>query len=88
VERKNDAEFDFDEAKARNVTLNAWAAQCQNAMRERDSSLLTHLKRFFGSTALDKIDDKDLIDYRAQRLKEPVIKRGKQSKKTNLADNR
>jgi len=81
VERKNDAEFDFDEAKARNVTLNSWAAQCKNAMRERDDSLLKHLKESFGSMALDRIDDKDLIDYRARRIKEPVIKRGKETKK-------
>jgi integrase len=31
--------------------------------------------------ALNKIDDKDLIDYRAQRLIEPVIKRGKKTAK-------
>ncbi len=81
LNRKNDAEFDFDEAKSRRVTLSQWAAECKNAMRERDFSLLTHLEATFGSTLLSRITEKEIIDYRATRAGETVIRRGKPSKK-------
>jgi len=66
VEKKNVNEVDFDEAKTRRVTLSRWAAECKNAMRERDASLLAHLERAFGSTPLAKITEMDIIDYRAK----------------------
>ena len=81
VERKNDAEFDFDEAKARCVTLSQWADECKSAMTKRDGDSLPHLKEFFGNTQLSKITDKDLLDYRAGRQDELVVKRGKLTKK-------
>src|SRR5215470_9255647 len=81
VEKKNTNEFDFDKAKARNVTLSKWAEECASAMKPRDASLLAHLKAVFGSKLLTTITGKDLIDYRAGRLDESVIKRGKATKK-------
>ena len=81
VEKKNVNEFDFDEAKNRHVKFSAWAVDCKNAMTERDFNSLTHLEAAFGSTLLSKISEKEIIDYRAKREKETVIRRGKPSKK-------
>src|SRR5690348_15316226 len=48
VEKKNTNEFDFDEAKMRNVTFSAWAEQCKSAFKPRDHSLLPHIEGVFG----------------------------------------
>jgi integrase len=77
-ETKNNAEYDFDEAKQRNVTFTAWAEQCQSAFKPRDHSLLPHLERVFGSMALWKITDKEILDYRKIREGQGVIRRDKE----------
>jgi integrase len=79
--RKNHAEHDFDEAKTRNVTLTQWAEKCKNAMTDRDSSALAHLKSAFGNKLLSRpLTEKDLLDYRAKRSSEDIKRRGKAAK--------
>jgi integrase len=81
VEKKNTNEFDFDEAKTRGMTISKWADECKSALNERDAISLVHLKAVFGAKPLAKITDKELKDYRARRLNDPIIRRGKKTDK-------
>src|SRR4030095_4855852 len=82
--RKNDAEFDFDKAKAeraaKEMTFAKWAAQCQKSA-EDECRIRLHLEPFFVDRALAHIDDDEITKYREKRSGEKIIKHKKESKK-------
>ena len=82
--RKNDAEFDFDKAKAERVakemTFGKWMALCSKST-EDDCRIRLHLEPFFGDMALAEIDDEAIVRYRDKRSGEKIIKHEKESKK-------
>jgi hypothetical protein len=82
--RKNDAEFDFDKAKAeraaKEMTFAKWAAQFPKSA-EDECRIRLHLEPFFGAMPLADIDDEAIGRYREKRSVEKIIKHEKESKK-------
>lgn len=82
--RKNDADFDFDKAKAeraaKEMTFAKWAAQCSKST-EDECRVRLHLEPFFGAMPLAEIDDQAIGRYREKRSLEKIIKHKKESQK-------
>lgn len=81
LDKKNEAEVDFDELKARRKTFSQWAVECSSVMKGRDTLNLKHLEPFFGKMQLPKITEKEILGYRAEREGSTAIRHGRPSRK-------
>ena len=78
IEKKNINELDWDGARVRGMMFTKWADECKSIFKSRDFSLLPHLESVFGSMALSKMTDKEILDYPKIRAGQGVNRRGKE----------